>query len=142
MKSKFRASKCVEIVDFALLESPKLISRKILVIEKSWNFHTGSFSQLVWGRYSSRTDWFFKRFSLVIRIFLLSETNGHISQYTTSLLFLPWQDVTWLLKPKCQRFGRQMASRVLLTCPISPWLIRWTKRPAWAKGWTWPYLLH
>ena len=28
-KSKFRASKCVEMADFALLESLKLISRKI-----------------------------------------------------------------------------------------------------------------
>ena len=28
------------MADFALLESPKLISRKIWVIEKSWNFHT------------------------------------------------------------------------------------------------------
>ena len=28
-KSKFRASKCVKTADFALLESPKLISHKI-----------------------------------------------------------------------------------------------------------------
>ena len=28
-KSKFRASKCVKMADFALLESPNLISRKI-----------------------------------------------------------------------------------------------------------------
>ena len=28
------------MADFALLESPKLISRKIWVTEKSWNFHT------------------------------------------------------------------------------------------------------
>ena len=28
-KSNFRASKCVKMADFALLESPKLISRKI-----------------------------------------------------------------------------------------------------------------
>ena len=28
------------MADFALLESPKLISRKIWVIEKLWNFHT------------------------------------------------------------------------------------------------------
>ena len=28
------------MADFALLKSPKLISRKIWVIEKSWNFHT------------------------------------------------------------------------------------------------------
>ena len=28
------------MADFALLESPKLISRKVWVIEKSWNFHT------------------------------------------------------------------------------------------------------
>ena len=39
-KLKFRASKCVKITDFALLESPKLISCKIWVIQKSWNFHT------------------------------------------------------------------------------------------------------
>ena len=41
IKTKFRASICVKMADFALLESPKkLISRKIWVIEKSWNFHT------------------------------------------------------------------------------------------------------
>ena len=39
-KSKFKASKCVEMADFALQESSKLISRKIWVIQKSWNFHT------------------------------------------------------------------------------------------------------
>ena len=33
-KSKFRASKWVEMADLAILESPKLISRKISVIEK------------------------------------------------------------------------------------------------------------
>ena len=31
--SKFTASKCVKMADFALLESPKLISRKIGVME-------------------------------------------------------------------------------------------------------------
>ena len=31
-KSKFRASKCVKMADFALLESPKLTSRKVLQI--------------------------------------------------------------------------------------------------------------
>ena len=36
---KFRASKCVKIVDFELLESSKLISRKIGLLQKSWNFH-------------------------------------------------------------------------------------------------------
>ena len=30
------------MADFALVESPKLISRKIWMIEKSWNFHTVS----------------------------------------------------------------------------------------------------
>ena len=39
MKSKFRAFKCVS-ADFSLLESSKLISRNILVIEELWNFHT------------------------------------------------------------------------------------------------------
>ena len=39
-KLKFKASKFVKMADFALLESPILISRKIWVIEKSWNFHT------------------------------------------------------------------------------------------------------
>ena len=33
-KSKFRASKCAEMADFSLLESSKLISRKMWVIEK------------------------------------------------------------------------------------------------------------
>ena len=39
-KSRFRAPKCVKLADFALLTSPKLISRKIGVIEKLLNFHT------------------------------------------------------------------------------------------------------
>ena len=39
-KSKFKASKCVKTADFALLQSLNQISRKIWVIEKSWNFHT------------------------------------------------------------------------------------------------------
>ena len=34
-KSRFRASKWVEMADFALLKSPKLISRKIQMIGKS-----------------------------------------------------------------------------------------------------------
>ena len=38
-KSKLRALKCVKMADFELLESPKLLSRKIWVIEKLWNFH-------------------------------------------------------------------------------------------------------
>ena len=38
-KSKFRAFKCVKMADFGLLESSKLISRKIWVIQKLWNFH-------------------------------------------------------------------------------------------------------
>ena len=40
LNSKFRAYKCVKIADFVLLEVSWLISRKIWVIEKSWNFHT------------------------------------------------------------------------------------------------------
>ena len=43
LKSKFRASCCVWKADFALLEYPKLVSRKICVIEKSWNFHSVCF---------------------------------------------------------------------------------------------------
>ena len=39
-KSNFRAFKYVEIADFALLKSPNLISHKIWVVEKLWNFHT------------------------------------------------------------------------------------------------------
>ena len=39
-ESKFRASKCVGIADFALLEYTKLISRKIWLIEKFLNFYT------------------------------------------------------------------------------------------------------
>ena len=37
---KFRASKCVKMVDIALLESQKLISRKIWLIGKSPHFHS------------------------------------------------------------------------------------------------------
>ena len=39
-KSKLRISKIVKKAYFALLESSKLISRKISVIQKSSNFHT------------------------------------------------------------------------------------------------------
>ena len=35
LKSKFRVSECVEMADFVILESPRLISRKICVVEKS-----------------------------------------------------------------------------------------------------------
>ena len=35
---------------FALLESSKLISRKIWVMEKSWNFHTGINVQSFWSK--------------------------------------------------------------------------------------------
>ena len=38
-KSNFRASKCVKFVDFSLLKSPILISRKIWVKEKLWFPH-------------------------------------------------------------------------------------------------------
>ena len=37
---KIEALKMAKMAYFALLESPKLISRKFSVIEKSWNFHT------------------------------------------------------------------------------------------------------
>ena len=46
IKRQFRASKCVKMADFALLPSPKLISRKISKIEKLWNFHTVNYHQL------------------------------------------------------------------------------------------------
>ena len=39
-KSIFRALKCVKIADFAFLESQILISHKIWVMIKLWNFHT------------------------------------------------------------------------------------------------------
>ena len=48
LKSKYRASKCVRIADFVLLESQKLISRKIWVREKSWNFNTVQISIRKW----------------------------------------------------------------------------------------------
>ena len=35
-----KCAKMAKMTDFALLDSPKLISRKIWVIGKSWNFHT------------------------------------------------------------------------------------------------------
>ena len=38
--NKIRSLKMAKTADFALLESPKLISRKISVVQKSWNFHT------------------------------------------------------------------------------------------------------
>jgi len=47
-KSKFRASKCVKLPDFALLESPKLISRKIRVIEKIEKFPHCNVLQLLY----------------------------------------------------------------------------------------------
>ena len=34
------ASKSVKVADFALLETPKIISNKTCVVEKSWKFHT------------------------------------------------------------------------------------------------------
>ena len=41
----FRALKCVKMADFAFIESPKLISRKIWVIEELWDFHTVSYGK-------------------------------------------------------------------------------------------------
>ena len=41
-KWKFKASEMVIMAVFDLLEIPKLISRKIWVAEKSWNFHIKS----------------------------------------------------------------------------------------------------
>ena len=38
--TKFTAPKMVKLTVFALLEFTKLISHKIWMIEKSWNFHT------------------------------------------------------------------------------------------------------
>ena len=47
-KSMFRTSKCVVIVCFALLESSKLISRKIWVMEKIMKFpHCGNWTTYV-----------------------------------------------------------------------------------------------
>ena len=39
-QSELRPLKCVKMTNFALQESPNLISRKIWVIDESWNFHT------------------------------------------------------------------------------------------------------
>ena len=41
IKSKFRASKCAKMTNFPRLEHPKLVSCKILVLEKIWNCYTG-----------------------------------------------------------------------------------------------------
>ena len=49
--SKFRPSECVKMADFALQESSKLISRKIWMIQKQWNFHSMNF----WNKFF---DWF------------------------------------------------------------------------------------
>ena len=38
--TKFRTPKIAKTAIFALLESPKVISRKIWMTEESWNFHT------------------------------------------------------------------------------------------------------
>ena len=44
--TNFTAPKMAKTAVFALLESSKLISRKISVIQKSWYFHTGHFAHL------------------------------------------------------------------------------------------------
>ena len=58
------------MADFALLNSPKLISRKIWVIEKSWNFHTvwkfQDFSVLHALHVISRKIWEQRNFNIVI----------------------------------------------------------------------------
>ena len=48
IKTRFRTSECVKKADFQLLEPPKLISRKIGVIEKLWNFPTLKCRSFVW----------------------------------------------------------------------------------------------
>ena len=54
--TKFTAPKMAKTAFFSLLESTKLISPKIWVMEKSWNFHTVC-SYLEVGSYHSRELW-------------------------------------------------------------------------------------
>ena len=60
-KLKFRASKCVKKADFALLQCPKLISRKIWMIEKSWNFHTVAYIPLCTTKNLAHSTIFYKK---------------------------------------------------------------------------------
>ena len=50
-RSKFRTSQFAKMAHFALLDSPKLISRKIWVTKKFWNSHT------VFTQYSNFFPW-------------------------------------------------------------------------------------
>ena len=59
-QSEMRPSKFVKMTDFALQESPNLISHKIWVIEKSWNFHTVEKKTFTYCNQPNITiEWFF-----------------------------------------------------------------------------------
>ena len=87
--SKFRASKRVIMSDLTLLESEKLISRKIWVIEELWNFHTVSciWYYGVWIQYPTHLHIYgtktFEKF--------LAPKNALQLLLPSSILFLYWE---------------------------------------------------
>ena len=83
-------SKCGDTAIFVLQESSKLISRKIWVIEKSWNFHTvplAYLQKLIWGEQWKMEDFCNTR-KCTIKIIV-----GFVLVMLTILLQKPWG--TW-----------------------------------------------
>ena len=85
-------SKCGDTAIFVLQESSKLISRKIWVIEKSWNFHTvplAYLQKLIWGEQWKMEDFCNTR-KCTIKIIV-----GFVLVMLTILLQKPWG--TWFI---------------------------------------------
>ena len=97
------------MADFALLETPKLISRKIWVIEKAWNFHTvpyllswWNFENCFWPAISCPTQ-----FTFIVKkaksTFLLERTLDSIFYGEKSFFLGNWTPC-WCLVSKTQSF--------------------------------------
>ena len=96
-KSKFRASNCVKMADFALQKSTKLISRKFWVIENLCNFYTVCLNS--------------RDFNLLRPSILLIFYRSNLTQITNSLLLtLANQNISQFSQKKskswhhCQKF--------------------------------------
>ena len=84
----------------ALLESPKLISRKIWMIEKSWNFHTVRLHNSIFRESTIRNNCKFVAFKeLTLLTWKSSLSKGsHITIFNQSVRSTKFCHATWRLK--------------------------------------------
>ena len=101
-----RESECVKMADFALLESSKLISRKIWEIEKFWNFQI---VQLYW---SSTVHTVEKRE-------ILSHQN-FFRQINSLVTYLVKPFLSRIFCQKCMRENSRNFHRVCISSEIRP----------------------